>query len=514
MPKRLQRVSWRAIALALPALALAALAWELILGLREYAALAAPAGGAILTLLAAALAVLVVALERRHRRAQEDALHLAQYDLLTDLPNRTLFHDRLAQALNQARRRGAAAGVMFVDLDRFKSVNDLLGHAAGDALLREAARRLARSVRSADTAARVGGDEFAVVLSEIARPEDASVVARKILEEMALPMRLDGHEITITVSIGIATFPADGEVLDALVRNADAAMFRAKASGRNAVRFYTAAMNEQAAEKLLLENDLRRAIERGEFALHFQPKLKVGSGRIAGLEALLRWQRPGRGLVPPAEFVPLLEESGLIVPAGDWVVQAACAQLQAWRRAGLEPAPVAVNVSAKQLMHRDFAGIVEHALAAHGIEPALLEVEITETAAMHGAEEGGGNLGRLRALGVRIVLDGFGAGYSSLGYLKQLPLDALKLDRSFLSGVPASATDVAIARGIIAMAHSLGLRVIAEGVETEAQRAFLAENGCDEMQGYLLARPLPGADSARLLEPAKAAAPLAQGAPA
>jgi diguanylate cyclase (GGDEF)-like protein len=407
--------------------------------------------------------------------------------------------DRLGQAMTQARRRNWTVGVLFVDLDRFKSVNDTLGHASGDALLREAGARLARAVRAGDTVARVGGDEFVVVLSEIAATQDAARVARKIIDAMAAPFELDGHEVFVTASIGIAAYPSDGQGGETLVRNADAAMMRAKQVGRSNYQFYTAALNETAMERLVLEGDLRRALERAEFRLHFQPQQEIASGRIKGFEALLRWQRAGNGLVPPGKFIPLLEESGMIVPVGEWVIHAACAQIRAWRDAGFEPVPIAVNVSAKQFLHDDLCRSIDAALRHYGVDAALLEIEITESDAMQDPERVAAVLASLKRRGVRIAIDDFGTGYSSLSYLKRFPIDLLKLDRSFVSGLPGDADDASITRAVLAMARSLGLKVIAEGVETEAQREFLAAGGCDQIQGYLLAKPAPASECVRFL---------------
>lgn len=434
-------------------------------------------------------------------QAQAQLLRQAEHDHLTDLPNRVLCYDRLRQALNQARRHARPVGVLFVDLDRFKDVNDTMGHASGDALLREASHRLVDAVRVDDTVARIGGDEFVVILARLSKPQDASTVAEKIRKAVSAPLRLDGQEVVISASVGISIFPGDGEDAEALVRNADAAMFRAKQVGRDNFQYYTAAMNEHAMEKLRMQNDLRRALERDEFVLHYQPKVSLGTGQITGFEALLRWNRPDHALVSPSEFVPLLEDTGLIVPVGDWVADAACAQMRRWRDAGLHPAPVAVNVSAKQFLHHDIASVIERALQRHGLDAGMLEVEITESDAMQNPEEVGQALQRMRHLGIRVAVDDFGTGYASLGYLKRFPLDALKLDRSFVTGLPSSADDVSIARAVIGMAHSLGLKVIAEGVETQAQKDFLARHGCDEMQGYLLSRPVPTAECEKLLRP-------------
>jgi diguanylate cyclase (GGDEF)-like protein/PAS domain S-box-containing protein len=434
------------------------------------------------------------------REMQVRLVHLAHYDPLTGLPNRTLCFDRLRQVLGQARRKNWMASFLFVDLDRFKNVNDTLGHLAGDELLRQVAARLKQCVRDEDTVARLGGDEFGVILSDLTRAGDASVVAQKAIEALAKPFDLGGYETFVTASIGIASFPGDSEDPEALIKNADAAMFRAKLIGRNTYQFYTAEMNERALEKLNLENQLRRALERKEFLLHFQPKIDLSTRRANSCEALLRWKVPGNGLVSPRDFVPLLEESGLIVAVGEWVLDAACAQVRAWQHAGITPVPIAVNLSAKQFQRSDICGTVARALAKHAIDPLFLELEITETAAMQNAEETVATLRKLKDLGVRMSIDDFGTGYSSLGYLKRFPVHALKIDRSFVTGLPDDLEDVSIARAVIGMAHSLHLKVIAEGVETEEQRRFLAANGCEEMQGYLVAKPMPADEFTRFLQ--------------
>jgi len=434
------------------------------------------------------------------REMQERLVHLAHYDALTDLPNRMLCFDRLQQVLSRARRKNLTAGFLFVDLDRFKNVNDTLGHLAGDELLRKVSARLSRCVRAEDTVARLGGDEFGVILSELAREDDASVVARNLIKAIAEPFDLGANESFVTASIGIACFPRDSESAETLVKNADAAMFRAKLIGRNTYQFYTAEMNEHALEKLNLENQLRRALERKEFLLYFQPKIELHTRRVTSCEALLRWNLAPKGLVPPADFVPLLEESGLIVPVGEWVIDTACAQVRAWIDAKIPPIPIAVNLSARQFERSDICATVVRALEKHGIEPHLLELEITETVAMQNAEETVATLRGLKDIGVRISIDDFGTGYSSLGYLKRFPVDALKIDRSFVTGLPDEQDDISIARAIIGMAHSLHLKVIAEGVETEDQFRFLAANGCDEMQGYLVARPMAADDFTRFVE--------------
>jgi diguanylate cyclase (GGDEF)-like protein/PAS domain S-box-containing protein len=433
------------------------------------------------------------------KQAEARLVQLAHYDALTGLPNRALFNDRLQQTLQQARRDDWIVGVLFLDLDRFKLVNDTLGHAFGDCLLRQVSERIGQCLRPGDIAGRLGGDEFAVILPGLAEPQNAGLVAERILKALALPFDLDGAETYVSASIGIALYPADGEDGDALMRNADAAMYGAKQLGRNNCQYYTAEMNERATAKLQLETRLRRALERGEFLLHFQPRTSIASGEIAGLEALLRWRPPGNGLVPPGDFIPLLEETGLIVPVGEWVVRAACAQIGAWRDAGLEPAPVAINVSARQLAQKDFCETLGRALAEHAVEPRWIEIEITESSLMQNPEDAVTLLRRIRALGIRLAVDDFGTGYSSLGYLKRLPLDALKIDRSFIRDTTTNPDDAAITRTVTALAHALGLKVVAEGVETQDQLAFLGEIGCDEAQGFLLSPPVPAGECAGLL---------------
>jgi diguanylate cyclase (GGDEF)-like protein/PAS domain S-box-containing protein len=425
------------------------------------------------------------------KRLQQDLQHQAHHDSLTLLPNRELFYDRLAHALDQAQRRKWITGVMFVDLDGFKVINDTLGHGVGDELLQRVAASLTECVRAEDTVGRLGGDEFAIILSELAQQEDAGRVAQKIIDSLATPFQIDANEVFITASIGIATSPPDTSTADALISHADAAMYSAKKLGKNNFQFYTAAMNERSMEKLLLEKDLRRALMRYEFILHLQPKANLHTGQITGVEALLRWQRPDGRLVPPLEFIPVLEESGLIVPVGEWVLRAACEQISSWQEAGLTPVPIAVNLSAKQFHQQDIAAMVMRALLEFGVDPHLLELEITESAAMHDAKVTTATLHKLKAIGVRIAIDDFGTGYSSLSYLKRFPIDSLKIDRSFVTELPGNQEDASIAQAVITMAHALRLKVVAEGVENEAQLEFLAAHTCDEMQGYYFSRPLP-----------------------
>jgi diguanylate cyclase (GGDEF)-like protein/PAS domain S-box-containing protein len=436
----------------------------------------------------------------QRNQMQQELQHLAHRDSLTQLPNRRLFYDRLEHALDQAKRRNWTTGVMFIDLDRFKLVNDTLGHSAGDQLLQKVAARLAECVRADDSIGRLGGDEFAVILSELVRPQDARLPAQRIIDAFASPFEINGNEVFMTGSIGISSCPPDSPDADALINHADAAMYDAKKHGKNNYRFYAAAMNERQAKELLIEKDLRQALVRNEFVLHFQPKANLKTHEITGFEALLRWQRADGGLVPPMEFIQPLEESGLIVPVGKWVLSAACAQIQAWQAAGLTPVPVAVNLSAKQFYQQDIAAMVKRALLEHHVAGNLLELEITESAAMQNAEATTNTLRDLKALGVRMAIDDFGTGYSSLGYLKRFPLSALKIDRSFITSLPDNQDDASIAQAVITLAHALRLKVIAEGVETLAQLEFLAAKGCDEMQGYYFSRPLPADECTAFLK--------------
>jgi diguanylate cyclase (GGDEF)-like protein/PAS domain S-box-containing protein len=441
------------------------------------------------------------------RKLYEQRLaQLAQFDTLTGLPNRLLLHDRLAQSLTQARRHDRKVGVLFVDLDRFKLVNDTLGHYAGDLLIAEVARRLARCVRPGDTVGRISGDEFGVVLADLAHVDDAALVAQKALEALAEPYHLAGSEAFATASIGIAVHPGDGDDAEDLLRNADMAMYRAKELTRNAYCFFTAEMNLRSAEKMQLNNDLRHAIERSEFVLHYQPKVALDSGALTGFEALLRWNHPTRGLVPPGQFVAALEESGLIVPVGEWVLKEACAQIERWRRAGFTPVPVAVNLSAKQFRRRDLDEVVSSVLAASGVSPALLELEITESCLMEDPDQAVRLLNRLRDAGVRISVDDFGTGYSSLSYLTRLPITALKIDRSFVRDAVTNPEAASIVRAVIDMAHNLRFTVVAEGVETLQQVAFLRKHECDQAQGYFYARPASAEQNIDWLAPACLAA--------
>jgi predicted signal transduction protein with EAL and GGDEF domain len=359
--------------------------------------------------------------------------------------------------------------------------------------------RLSECVRSDDTVGRLSGDEFAIVLSRLAAPEDAATVAQKIVDVLNQPFQLEGAELFVTASIGITVFPTDSDEQDTLIRNADVAMYRAKERGRNNYQFYTPELNKRTREMLSMEGELRRAIERDEFVLHYQPKVSLANGQIAGVEALLRWHHPERGLVPPGDFIPLLEETGLVVQAGAWVLRAVCAQLKAWELGGIMSVPVAINLSARQFLAPELAQSIRHELETHRVQAQLLEVEITESSIMANPDEAIRTLEYLQALGVQTAVDDFGTGYSSLSYLKRFPLRALKIDRSFVRDITTDPDDAAITQAVISMAHSLDLKVIAEGVETEPQLSFLERYGCDEVQGYLFPRPVPADECGRLV---------------
>jgi diguanylate cyclase (GGDEF)-like protein len=427
----------------------------------------------------------------RRLQTQSRLAYMAEFDALTGLPNRNLLQDRLAQAVAQVHRRAEHGAVLFIDLDRFKLINDTLGHHLGDALLVEVGERLKRCVRGGDTVGRVSGDEFGVVLSGVARIDDAAIVAQKILGALAEPFDLEGNAAYVTASIGISVFPADGEDAEMLLKNADLAMYRAKEMTRNAYCFFTAEMNRRAVAKLQLNTDLRRAIERGEFVLHYQPKVELREGRLLGAESLLRWNHPSRGMVQPDEFIPALEDSGLILPVGEWALREACAQLRRWQAMGVSTLPVSVNLSAKQFHRPDLDALVRRVLADEGVAPELIELEITESCLMSNPEEAVRLLAGLRDAGLMISVDDFGTGYSSLSYLTRLPLTALKIDHSFVRDAAVSREAASIVRAVIDMAHNLEFTVIAEGVETADQVAFLRRHGCDVGQGYLFGRPVP-----------------------
>lgn len=421
-------------------------------------------------------------------RKQAHLYHLAHYDALTGLPNRLLFRDRLQEAVAHAQQRNRMMAILLLDLDRFKTINDTLGHSAGDALLKAAAGRLSGCVRQGDTVARLGGDEFTLILQDVRHVEDVASIAQKVLRVLAQPIAISGHEMFVSASIGISLYPFDDEP-GKLLKNADAAMYRAKEQGRNTYQFYTLDINERSLERLRLETSLRYALERNELEVHYQPQFCLHSGAVVGVEALIRWRHPEWGLVPPQHFIPLAEETGLIVAIGEWVLKAACAQGRVWRDAKL-PVRIAVNVSAQQCRRGGFVSAVARALGETGLDPKYLELEITESALMRDIDKTIQSLGALTQLGVAIAIDDFGIGYSSLSYLKRFPIDALKIDRSFVCGLPDGEDDVAIARAVIALAHSLDLKVIAEGVEKEEQAQFLRAHGCHQAQGHWFSRPL------------------------
>jgi diguanylate cyclase (GGDEF)-like protein len=432
-------------------------------------------------------------------RAEKRIRHLAYNDLLTGLPNRTQFFDLLGQSVEQAREQGKALAVLFMDLDRFKYVNDNLGHDVGDRLLVAVAQRVRRAVRSVDTVARLGGDEFTVVLGGIEDPAPVAVAAQNINRVLAAPFQIDGHDIFVTSSVGIAMFPNDGDDVATLVKHADNAMYRAKKTNTG-FQFYEASMEQTISEHVRLESDLRRALDNFDLEVFYQPQADLVTGEIVGMEALVRWSHPVRGFVPPSEFIPLAEETGLIKPLGEWVLRNACRQLKEWLDGGLPPLRVAVNVSVRQLLQKEFVQTVESILQESGLPPALLELEITESTLMEHAQDTLEVLHRLRNLGVRLSIDDFGTGYSSLSYLKRFPVDIIKIDRSFVRDTPGDVDDAALVTGIIALAHSLRLEVVAEGVETEAQLEFLRAEGCDMFQGYYLSPAVPAGDFAALID--------------
>jgi diguanylate cyclase (GGDEF)-like protein/PAS domain S-box-containing protein len=419
--------------------------------------------------------------------------HMAHHDFLTGLPNRFLLTDRFKQVAAAAERNDTRFALLFIDLDRFKNVNDTLGHSIGDQLLRDVASRLGSIVRGTDTLSRQGGDEFLVLLGEVETPETAAIVARKLMQMLGEPFLLDGHPITVTPSIGIAVSPEDGTDLDSLLKHADLAMYDAKQQGRNNYQFFRREMNARSLELLLMESDLRQALRKSEFELHYQPQISVSTGQPQGLEALLRWRHPERGLVSPADFIPMAEETGLILPIGNWVLKTACQQLANWRANGWPELRVAVNLSAAQFRQQDLLTQVEAALAAANLPADALELEVTESILMIDAEGTAKMLNALNAMGVALAIDDFGTGYSSLAYLKRFSVSTLKVDRSFVSGIGIDGEDAAICAAVIGLAHSLHLDVVAEGVETQAQYDWLAKAGCHIIQGYFTGRPAPAA---------------------
>jgi diguanylate cyclase (GGDEF)-like protein/PAS domain S-box-containing protein len=424
------------------------------------------------------------------KRAEEELQRLAYHDPLTALPNRWLFDDRLEVALRQARYQRQPVAVVFLDLDRFKLVNDSLGHRMGDVLLRSVSERLVSCVFEGDTVARLGGDEFLILLPRIAAADDVIRVVHKIQEALRRPFRLDGREVFVTASMGATIFPLDGEDADALVKNADTAMYRAKQNGRDGYQLYAPEMNARAVERIHLESELHRALEREELVLHYQPLVELSTGRVYGAEALMRWRHPSRGLVPPADFIPLAEESGLITPIGAWALRAACLQALAWWKSG-RSLRVAVNLSARQFRDVGLVQRVADILTETGLPPQNLQLEITESLAMSDAEDTISTLRALSGLGVDVLLDDFGTGFSSLAYLKRFPIAGLKIDRSFIQDVTSSRRDLAISKAAVDVAEGLGLRTVAEGVETREQVAVLRALGCRAIQGYVVSAAVP-----------------------
>ncbi|HEY6553290.1 MAG TPA: EAL domain-containing protein, partial [Vicinamibacteria bacterium] len=437
--------------------------------------------------------------EVERRRAETRLSHLANHDQVTDLPSRALFIDRLNQSLARANWHNVLVAVLRVDMERFKVINDTVGQAVGDHLMQLLAMRLRSCVRDGDTVARLGVEEFAVILVEVRSPDDVAPIARKIQAAFGPPFHVKGHEFVMTTAIGIAIYPPDGEDAETLIRSAEAATHSARRQGLNEYQFYAASMNAKAAERLRLEADLRKAIDRGEFEVHYQPQIDLRQRRLTGVEALIRWRHPELGLVSPTEFISLLEETGLILPVGEWVLRQACGQKKAWRDEGLAVARMSVNLSSRQLNDPSLVATVSRILGETALDPSDLELEITE-GMIEDADQALKILHGLSAMGVTLAIDDFGMGYSSLAHLKRFPIDTLKIDRTFVRDVTTDSDDAAIAKAIIAMAHSLKLKVIAEGVETKEQLAFLNGESCDEFQGFLFSQAIPGHDLGPLLQ--------------
>ena len=430
---------------------------------------------------------------------------MATHDHLTGLPNRVLFNEELQRALARAERHTRPVTLFFMDLDRFKNINDTLGHQFGDRVLQEAAKRLAGCVREGDIIARLGGDEFVLLVEELGDPVALTEIARKLLGAVADLGSIDGQELNISLSTGICTYPADGRDAKTLLAGADIAMYRAKEQGRNGFCFYSADLQSHTPEKLALEAGLRHGLEREEFRIHYQPKIDMASGAITGVEALLRWQHPEKGLLLPDKFIHLAEETGLIIPIGLWTLREVCMRVRAWKDAGLPRMPVAVNLSASQFGQEQLVPQLAEIIRSTGVDPGILELEITESMVMHDPDQAVKLMHNLRAMGVRLTMDDFGTGYSSLGYLKRFPINSLKVDRSFVRDLPHSTDDIAITRAVIAMAHSLQMNVIAEGVELKEQFDVLRNEGCDEFQGYLCRPPLTEDDLIRFVRQSAAA---------
>lgn len=428
------------------------------------------------------------------QRKQAELYFLAHYDPLTGVPNRTLLNDRINQACLDADRKGSKVALLFIDVDRFKQINDSLGHRAGDAVLRALVSRLKAAARKTDTVARCGGDEFIILMEDVSDPLYANEVAQRLVESMRPPFELLGHSVVVTVSIGIAIYPTDDRDLSRLLAKADSAMYEAKANGRNGFQIYSKASAIFNPARLSLESDLRLAIERDELSLVYQPQVDFASGRIQGVEALLRWQHPIRGAISPTEFIPLAEESGYIVRLGEWVIRRAFAQLDEWKAKGLPPIRMAINISAVQFHQSNFADVLADAIDDYAVDPCLIELELTESVLMHNVEAVLASLKRIKAMGFRLAIDDFGTGFSSLNYLRRFPIDRLKIDQSFIRDIESTPANESITRSIIALAESLSLDVVAEGIEKDCEQEILKKLGCLEGQGYYFARPLLAAD--------------------
>ena len=437
------------------------------------------------------------------KRTEEDLAYLSHHDQLTGLANRTMFQIRLTRALARASRNRQIVGVMFMDLDRFKSISETFGHTVGDLFLKAVAKRLEGCMRDTDTVGRWGGDEFTFILEGISDIQYVTAAAERVVQTMDAPFNLEGHEVFATTSIGITVYPHDGDDMDTLTKNADAAMYRAKDRGRNNYQFYAPEMNAKALERLSLESSLRRALERDEFLIYYQPRVDINTGLVVGMEGLLRWNNAELGMVSPDQFIPLAEETGLIAPIGDWVLRSACSQTREWQREGLTSLKVSVNLSARQFRQKDLTDTVSQVLRDTGLDPDCLELELTEGVLMDDTKASSSTLSDLKALGLGISIDDFGTGYSSLSYLKLFSLDTLKIDQSFVRDITTDPDSAAIANSVIALARSLRLRVVAEGVETEEQLSFLDNQDCDEIQGYLFSPPLAANDFRKLVQSGK-----------
>lgn len=429
--------------------------------------------------------------EETLRERQEHLQRLAHFDNLTHLPNRILYSDRLRQSILQAEREKKRIAVMFVDLDHFKDINDSAGHRIGDLLLVEVANRLQKIIRASDTVARMGGDEFTLLLSNIRDRENTGIVADKILKALSEPYRVDGNEFYITASVGITLYPDDGKTVDELLKNADTAMYKAKSDGKNMFQFYSQDMLTTVTTRMILLSSLHQALKRDEFVIHYQPKMDTVRNRMIGLEALIRWNHPELGMIIPDRFIPLAEETGLIIPIGEWVIRECCLQISAWKAKGYQPLPVSINVSPMQLKRQNFSEVVQQIIEETGVDSSLFELEVTETAIMQDTGFTTLTLQRFKEMGITICIDDFGTGYSSLSQLKRFPIDTLKIDKSFIVNIEKNTDDQSIVLAIISMAHSLGLKVVAEGVETRSQLSLLCEQGCQEMQGFYFSKPLP-----------------------